>query len=472
ASRGFRGPAPASGERVTNDDWQADRIAAAPAWRRPSGAELRGLARLERDERGFPGPYGSDPARLFGGVDRVARGRNTRGLLQAAAAIPVGEARVRARFGWLSQTGRFESRFGPSRSATRRTTARLQADLPIGPRASLSGGGELLAERGESTFIRGDGSEVPVKRSVASAFAEARYDAGGRWLATAGARVERIARAALPPDPLAFPPRPLLPADVVTAVTPRLSAAWTVWSDGGGRWTRLRASAGLGIRPPDAFELAFTDNPALAPERSRSVDVGLEQALASGRVIAELTLFHNRYDDLIVAIGRSLRDASRYRSDNISNARARGAEVAVTGRGPRGLVVSAAYTRLDTAILSVDRLARVAPPPFVPGDPLPRRPRHQAWLSAAWRGARGSAFLEAGFRSSVLDVEPNLGLFGGVFRTPGYAVVNAGGAVRLPRGAEVFGRITNLFDRRYEEVLGFPAPRRAALVGVRLAATR
>ena len=464
--------APASGERVSNDDWSAARIAAAPSWRPRPDFELRGLARLDRDERGFPGPYGSDPARLFGGVDRVARGRNTRGLLQAAATAPLGPARVRVRIGRFSQTGRFESRFGPSRSATRRTTARAQADLPLGSSASISAGGELLGERGESTFIRGETAEVPVRRSVASAFLEARYDAAGRLLAAAGARLERIARAALPPDPLAFPPRPLLPEDVVTAVTPRLSAAWTIWNDDGRRWTRLRASAGLGIRPPDAFELAFTDNPALAPERSRSVDAGLEQAVLSSRLVADVTVFHNRYDDLIVAIGRSLRDASRYRSDNISNARARGLEVTVTARGPAGLALSAAYTRLDTAILSVDRLARVAPPPFAVGDPLPRRPRHQGWIAAAWRGTRGSAFLEAGLRSSVLDVEPNFGLFGGLFRAPGYGVVNTGAAARQPRGVEIFGRITNLLDRRYEEVLGFPAPGRQAFVGVRLAASR
>jgi len=32
--------------------------------------------------------------------------------------------------------------------------------------------------------------------------------------------------------------------------------------------------------------------------------------------------------------------------------------------------------------------------------------------------------------------------------------------------------VLNLFDRAYEEVLGYPAPRRTAYVGVRLAASR
>ena len=44
---------------------------------------------------------------------------------------------------------------------------------------------------------------------------------------------------------------------------------------GGG--TRLHASFGMGLRPPSGFELAFTNNPALKPERTRSVDAGVEQ---------------------------------------------------------------------------------------------------------------------------------------------------------------------------------------------------
>ena len=42
------------------------------------------------------------------------------------------------------------------------------------------------------------------------------------------------------------------------------------------------------------------------------------------------------------------------------------------------LTLRATYTFLDTEILSVDSLARIAPPPFTVGDPLIRRPRHQA----------------------------------------------------------------------------------------------
>ncbi len=72
-----------------------------------------------------------------------------------------------------------------------------------------------------------------------------------------------------------------------TSVNPKIAAAWVVSpgyaAAGAQAWTRLRASAGTGIRPPDAFEIAFTDNPALKPERSQSFEVGVTQALAAAR---------------------------------------------------------------------------------------------------------------------------------------------------------------------------------------------
>ena len=42
---------------------------------------------------------------------------------------------------------------------------------------------------------------------------------------------------------------------------------------------RLHASYGTGIRPPGGSDLAFTNNPALRPERTESYDFGIEQRL-------------------------------------------------------------------------------------------------------------------------------------------------------------------------------------------------
>ena len=72
----------------------------------------------------------------------------------------------------------------------------------------------------------------------------------------------------------------------------------------------------------------------------------------------------------------------------------------------------------------------------------------------------------------MLDVEPNWGASGGLFQAPGFGVADAGVAIRAGRHADVLVRADNLFDRQYEAVFGFPAPRRSFTVGVRVAAGR
>ena len=394
ASDGFRGHA-ANGQRVSNDDYDGRHASASGGWRGASGAAIDGVVRVERTARGFPGPYGFDPAGLFPGVDTVSRGRNDRRVYGLSGSLaPTDRVRPSAALSYTTLESEFRSPYDVSTSDSRRLSAHAQVDVRATSAIGLSAGVELLRERADSTYITGAAYQpVPVERSLQGVFVEGRGDAGSRLFVTAGLRVERIHRDALEPDPNPYAPRPAFPADTLVAVTPKVSAAFFLRTPSARAraWTKLKASAGTGIRPPDAFEIAFTDNPALKPERSRSVDAGVEQALAGGAVRLDATLFANRYDDLIVAVGRSLQDASKFRTDNISNARARGLELAAAVRPAAGVEATFTYTFLDTAILPVDGLSGVAPSPFSPGDPLIRRPRHQASLDsrAAARADRG-----------------------------------------------------------------------------------
>jgi outer membrane receptor protein involved in Fe transport len=162
---------------------------------------------------------------------------------------------------------------------------------------------------------------------------------------------------------------------------------------------------------------------------------------------------------------------SRWRTDNISNARARGAELSAAWRPAAGWALQAAYTFLATGILAVDG-SPDAPPPYSVGDRLLRRPRHQGSIDATWSRPRAGAFAQVLVRGRTLDAEPAFGPTGGLYDNPGHTVANAGASLRVARGVTVQGRILNLFDARYEEVFGFPAPRRTAYVGVRIAAGR
>jgi outer membrane cobalamin receptor len=475
-SDGFTGTAPATGEAVSNDDGEVQHAGGSLGWRRRGGAELRGQAQFSFTERGFPGAFGSNPIGAYTAVDRVSRGDTNRRQVGAQWVQPWGGAasRVRQRTeASLSDfDGEFVSRFGRSESDTRRVAVRTQTDAALTSSWGVSGGVELLRERADSTFITNEQfAPVPVRRAVGGYFGEVRYAPSARVSIAGGVRVEQIRRDALAADPNAFSPRPAFPASTMVSTNPRIAAAYLVQGDAGGASTRLRASAGTGIRPPDAFDIAFTDNPQLKPERSRSVDAGVQHTFARAAVTLDATVFLNDYDDLIVPIGRSFQDASRYRTDNISNARSRGLELAASARPWVALSLRGSYTLLDAEILAVDR-GSAAPAPYRVGERLIRRPRHRGTFTAMFNRARVTAFADLDVRGSVRDIEPTFGASGGVFAAPGFAVLDIGGAYRLARPLEIFARVENVADRSYEEAFGFPAPRRLLMAGVRLAASR
>jgi outer membrane cobalamin receptor len=470
---GFTGRAPATGEAVSNDDSRVSQGAVSGGWRAAGGGDLRATVNLSSSERGFPGPFGSNPIGAYAAVDRTSRGKTRTKQAGARWLQPIaGRVRQSASASYFDLDSDFASEYGLSASSSARFDLRTQTDVTLSSRASASAGVEVQRERATSTFIVANGADpVPIRRLVLGAFGELRLQPADRLSLTAGLRAERIRRDRLDQNPDPYAPRPVFGVDVRTSVNPRLSAAFFVPAAGARGWTRLHAAAGTGMRAPDALEIAFTDNPRLAPERSRSVEAGIDQALLGERLVVGATAFFNRYEDLIVAVGPALADASRYRTDNISNARARGTELSATARPAPGLDVRFAYTFLSTAILAVDRLG-VAPAPFHVGDRLLRRPRHQASLNVTFARGPLAAFVRLGGRGRTLDVEPSWGSYGGLFENRGFVVADAGAGWRVGRLLEVFARAGNLFDRRYEESLGFPALGRNGMVGVRVAAGR
>jgi outer membrane cobalamin receptor len=473
---GFTGEA-ANGETVSNDDARTSQAAVTLGWRHGgSGGDLQGTVRYVDTDRGTPGPYGSDPAGRFGGVDRTSRNLTTRASGGVHWVQPwfgaSSRVRQRTEADYADYDLTNQSSF-PSEGESQRTHLRTQTDIAASATLGFTGGVEWLGEQGSSTYITAGAGEVPVQRAVLGVFGEARWNAASRLSLTAGLRGERIHRDAFPGDPFAFTPRPDFLADTVTSVNPKIALNWMVAGDDAQSraWTRVHAAAGSGIRPPDAFEIAFTDNSGLEPERSRSVDVGLAQALAGGAIQLDATVFANNYDDLIISVGSSFSGVSRWRTDNISNARARGAELSAAWRPLTGLALQGTYTFLATEILAVDDAAN-APPPYSVGDALLRRPRHQGSIDATWTRSRAGAFLQVLMRGEALDAEPAFGPSGGLYANAGYAVTNFGGSFTVGYGVTVIGRVMNAFDAEYEEVLGYPAPGRTAYVGIRFAASR
>jgi iron complex outermembrane receptor protein len=190
---------------------------------------------------------------------------------------------------YLDERSNFVSPWGESDARTQRFQARGQVDRALTPALALTAGAALELEQAGSSYITGTTArQVPIERRVAGYFAELRWRAAARLFATAGLRVGDILRGAIEGDPLSFTPRLALPEDRVVSPNPRAAISYYLRTSdaSGGNWSRLHASAGTGIRAPDAFEIAFTDNPGLKPERSKSVDAGFQQALAGLGVIS------------------------------------------------------------------------------------------------------------------------------------------------------------------------------------------
>ena len=89
------------------------------------------------------------------------------------------------------------------------------------------------------------------------------------------------------------------------------------------------------------------------------------------------------------------------------------------------------------------------------------------YLSGAGTAWTADAPLPGG---DMADFEPNFAI--AVLSSPGYVVANLGGSVRITKTLEAYARVTNLADRSYEDALGYPAPGRLAMVGVRVAISR
>jgi outer membrane receptor protein involved in Fe transport len=132
----------------------------------------------------------------------------------------------------------------------------------------------------------------------------------------------------------------------------------------------------------------------------------------------------------------------------------------------RSLEFSGAYTRLNSSILALDGTTLVASP-FAVGQPLLRRPANSGSFHTTWTRGRWMLNLNGYTRGKVLDVEPNFGAFGGLFTNKGYFLANTGFAFQAGHGIELYGRLNNFLNQKYEEAFGYPSLHLNFLAGVR-----
>ncbi|MSR07586.1 MAG: TonB-dependent receptor [Gemmatimonadetes bacterium] len=234
--------------------------------------------------------------------------------------------------------------------------------------------------------------------------------------------------------------------------------------------TKVRGTVGTGFKEATFVESSSTPNggnPNLKPERSFSWDAGLEQTL-HGRVAATVTVFSQRFRDMIQYNPTPVGVAPNY--ENIAAANADGVETTAGVTLPHGVDFHAAYTYLHTWATNTGYDTGFDAT-FVRDSALLRRPMHSVAVTANLGGRRGSASVSTRYVGKRAD--RNFALFPAPRVTlPAYAVVDVAGEL-VVRAAEprvtVNLRVENALDRAYAEILNYPAPGRAVLVGGRVA---
>jgi vitamin B12 transporter len=225
--------------------------------------------------------------------------------------------------------------------------------------------------------------------------------------------------------------------------SPRADLGWRL-SD----TVEFTAGYGKAFRPPSIGELYYplSGNPDLESETSSSTDLGLTFTSKTGASRWELTAFSTDLDNLIEF------DFVTYQNHNIGAATIRGAEISWTqSLGGRGAsFIQATY--LDTEDDS--------------GLPLLRRPD---WSGSWTVHGNFSKHLSGDF--TVLYVGARDDVEAITFersRASSYTTGEIALAYSLWNGVEITGRVLNVLDKEYVEVLGYPAPGRRYLFGLRL----
>jgi vitamin B12 transporter len=243
-----------------------------------------------------------------------------------------------------------------------------------------------------------------------------------------------------------------------TAVTFGGDAAYEL----GDGW-RVRASLGEGFKAPTLFQL-YSDygNLALRPERSTSVDFGIERFDRNYPLYLSATVFRRDSEgliDFVSCFGSTTgictdRPFGTY--DNVGRARAQGVELEGRYALDGNVTARVAYSYVD----ATDRTPRS--PDFA--HQLARRPRHTLSIGGEWETAVRGPTLGAALRwvSNSFDDAANTVLL------RAYAVLDLTARWPINNKVELYGRVENVGNERYQTAAGYASPPRGAFLGARL----
>ncbi|WP_374763272.1 TonB-dependent receptor plug domain-containing protein [Yunchengibacter salinarum] len=236
----------------------------------------------------------------------------------------------------------------------------------------------------------------------------------------------------------------------------RLGAAWRLAHSG----TRFFANLSRGQKAPTFIERFgffpdnFIGNPDLEPERNLSVEAGLEQSLWGDRLSLTVTGFSTRLKNEIDGFAFDP-------GSGLFTARNR------DGKSKREGVEARLVARFSDTITGQANYAFVASR-TPDGSREQRRPRHTAHGQLDWQVTpRLGLSLTGDYTGTALDtLFPAFPEPARTVALDDYLLVRIAGRYSITDRVRVTGRIENLLDERYEDVIGFQAPGLAAYAGL------
>lgn len=365
---------------------------------------------------------------------------------------------------------------------------RAQTNYSFLPQLSLTGGFVYTHESGftEST---GAARQNAVRNNYDSYF-EARSSLAGRAFASAGVGFEQNAVFGF-------------------AATPRVSLAYYIRRPSSASlWgrTKARFNFGEGIQEPSIFDVGSSLYSVLSglvtgpdlirqyqvspigAERSRDFDLGVEQGLWNERARVDLSLFRERFYDLIdfvpasalplLGVPGAVAAAIPFGADvNSDSYRSQGVEAGLDLRLVRNVTFKASATYLDAVVtrsFSSDALS----PSFNPSYPLIpigvfaplvgarpfRRPPYSGNVVLTYARRRFGVSLNGAFVSRSDDSTTLTDLnFGNTLILPnrnllsGYQLLDFSGWLDVHPGITLFTTASNLLSEHYQAAFGYPA---------------
>ena len=323
----------------------------------------------------------------------------------------------------------------------RRQNADLRVNFKAGASSLLTLGAEVEQQKntGSSTSPFGDTPETTVSRSDRAAYAQLLQDMGALSLQL-GVRGE---------DNDKFGNFVTYRGGVAAKVAPNV---------------KLRASAGTAFKQPRFFEQFaqgfVVGNPALSPEKSRSIEVGGDVAFS--RVSIGATYFDQRFRDLIQYIGVTAKPTDP-NYVNVAGAKASGAEFSI-GTGISDWQINAQYTLLSTKVTDDGDGSDAS---FTQDEELIRRPKHSASLALSRSIGRTDLSVIANYVGERTDLDFSTYPSARV-TLPSYTRVDIASRQRLNSAVALSVKVENALNEKYSEVLGFPAHERVVFIGAQV----